>query len=105
MKNLVRFYGKLHIQLPLDKVHDGYILEPLTIDLHCLLSLVSPNHGSKQTPAKDLRLDLDAERGGLPIEVVKRFTKGILNGLGFLHEELGLIYAGPSPLLIHDDSG
>jgi hypothetical protein len=47
---------------------------------------------------------LDAERGGLPIEVVKRFTKGILNGLGFLHEELGLIYAGPSPLAIHDGS-
>lgn len=74
------------------------------MDLHCLLALVSPDHDPKQKPAKDLGLDSEAERGGLPIEVVKRFAKGILNGLGFLHGELGLIYAGPSPLAIHDSS-
>jgi hypothetical protein len=100
LKNLVRFYGKLHVQLPLDNDHDGYVLEPLTVDLHCLLALVSPDHDPKQKPAKDLRLDLKAKRAGLPIEAVKRFIKGIIEGLGFLHEELGLLYAGKSSLFM-----
>jgi hypothetical protein len=106
LKNLVRFYGKIQI----DDVNEGYILEPLTVDLHCLLALISPTptpdsdsdpnsqfndkDKEKEIPGNGLRLKLKAKRAGLPIEVVKRFIKGILEGLGFLHEELGLLYAG-----------
>lgn len=106
LKNLVKFYGKIQI----DDVHDGYVLEPLTVDLHCLLALVSPNpdpdsdpnsnNKDKETPGNGLRLDLKAKRAGLPIETVKRFMKGILEGLGFLHEEVGLLYAGESGLFV-----
>jgi hypothetical protein len=103
LKNLVKFYGKIQI----DDVNEGYILEPLTVDLHCLLALVSPTPDSdcdKETPGNGLRLDLKAKRAGLPIEVVKRFIKGILEGLAFLHEDIKLLYAGESGLFVSDQN-